>query len=61
MKLEEIHNCEECQGKIVSISVDLLGVTRCGYCNKVVDYSRWDNFEMKKFEFVKAQQGVIEK
>lgn len=39
MELEEIHNCEKCQGKIVAISVDELGITRCGYCNQVVDYS----------------------
>lgn len=39
MELEEIHNCEKCRGKIVCISVDHVGVTRCGYCNEVVDYS----------------------
>ena len=38
MELEDIHNCELCRGKIVCISVDELGVTRCGYCNQVVDY-----------------------
>lgn len=38
MELEEIHDCEKCHGKIVCISVDNVGVTRCGYCNEVVDY-----------------------
>lgn len=38
MELEEVHNCEKCRGKIVCISVDNVGVTRCGYCNEVVDY-----------------------
>ena len=34
--LSEIHDCDKCHGKIVCISVDLVGVTRCGYCNEVV-------------------------
>ena len=38
VSLEEIHNCKKCRGKIVCISVDNVGVTRCGYCNAVVDY-----------------------
>ena len=33
-----MHDCEKCRGKIVFISVDNLGITRCGYCNQVVDY-----------------------
>lgn len=39
MELEEIHNCKASEGKIVCISVDYCGVTRCGYCDAVVDYS----------------------
>lgn len=38
MKLSIIHNCSRCRGKIVSITIDKLGVTRCNYCHKVVDY-----------------------
>ena len=38
MELSEIHNCKKCQGKIVAITIDKFGVTRCGYCNQVVDY-----------------------
>jgi ribosomal protein L37AE/L43A len=38
MELSEVHDCEKCHGKIVCISVDNVGVTRCGYCNAVVDY-----------------------
>jgi hypothetical protein len=43
MELEEVHNCEKCKGKIVCISVDNVGVTRCGYCNAVVDYRPYYN------------------
>ena len=41
MELEEVHNCKKCQGKIVLIGIDKLGVTRCGYCHQVVDYSNY--------------------
>jgi hypothetical protein len=30
------HTCKECKGKIILISVDKLGNTRCGYCNKII-------------------------
>ena len=38
MKLEEIHTCEKCEGKIVCITVDKLGITRCAYCHRIVNY-----------------------
>ena len=38
MVFSEIHDCEKCHGKIVAITVDALGVTRCGYCGEVVNY-----------------------
>ena len=38
MELSEIHDCEKCHGKMVSISVEAFGITRCGYCNQAVDY-----------------------
>lgn len=41
MKFEELHNCKECQGKIVAVKVDLQGVERCGYCGQAVDYTGW--------------------
>jgi len=41
MELNEVHNCKKCQGKIVLIGIDKLGVTRCGYCHQVVDYSNY--------------------
>jgi len=48
-KLSEIHNCKECQGKIVTISIDKLGVTRCVYCNEIVDYTDYFKyFDAKK-------------
>jgi hypothetical protein len=39
--LSKIHNCEKCQGKIVCISVDSTGISRCSYCNEVVDYNKF--------------------
>ena len=48
-KLEEIHNCEKCRGKIVLISIDYLGVTRCGYCNSVVNYQNVYKDDFIKF------------
>ena len=38
MELSEIHDCEKCHNKIVMISIDKLGITRCGYCNEIVNY-----------------------
>jgi len=46
MDLEEIHDCEKCNGKIVAIAVDKLGNTYCGYCGQRVNYSSF----MKKIE-----------
>ncbi len=47
--LSEIHNCKKCQGKIVCISLDKIGVTRCSYCNQVVDYRDYFKyFEAKR-------------
>lgn len=55
MKLSELHNCEKCQGKIVMISRDALGVSRCGYCNEIVPYNLWnpEEEEEKKSKEVK--------
>ena len=52
MELSELHNCKRCQGKIVLINCDALGVTRCGYCGEVVDYTQWlkDKIKGKKNE-----------
>ena len=52
MKLEELHNCKKCQGKIVAISVDKLGISRCSYCNEVVDYAGWFK-EQQENKFLK--------
>jgi len=45
----KIHSCSKSEGKIVGISVDKLGVTRCGYCNEVVDYTSHLKACMKKW------------
>lgn len=54
MELNGIHNCEKCRGKIVSISIDNLGVTRCAYCNQVVDYHPY-------FEFLRTKRKIKNK
>ena len=49
MDLSKIHDCEKCHGRIVSITLDHVGLTRCGYCNEVVDYSPvWKDPEFQK-------------
>jgi len=46
--LEIYHDCEKCKGKIVAISADGLGNTKCGYCGEIVKYPK-----MKKEAFEK--------
>ena len=48
MNLEDLHDCEKCHREIVAISIDLLGVTRCGYCHEVVDYSSFAKEELEE-------------
>lgn len=43
--LSKFHDCEKCHGKIISVSIDHVGVMRCGYCNEVVDYRRREDGE----------------
>ena len=50
-ELSEIHNCEKCQGKIVAITIDKVGITRCAYCNEVVDYSNY-------FKYLEAKRTL---
>lgn len=45
VELEEIHNCKKSKGKIVCITVNPLGITRCAYCNEIVDYSDYFKFQ----------------
>jgi len=47
-ELSELHNCNKCEGKIVLVSADVLGVTRCGYCGEVVDYTSWMKKKLKE-------------
>ena len=38
-KLSDIHDCDKCHGKMVSIIMgDGTGRTFCGYCGQQVDY-----------------------
>ena len=34
---KDVHQCSQSVNKIVMISVDKVGVTKCGYCHEVVD------------------------
>ena len=38
MNLEKLHNCKKSQDKLVCITIDKLGVTRCNYCGERVNY-----------------------
>lgn len=63
--LSKIHNCEKCQGKIVVISIDDFGVTRCNYCNEIVNYSSYfkyfeaKNNQEEKERILKLIEGLI--
>ena len=46
MNLSEIHNCEKCQGKMVCIAVNKLGISYCGYCYEIVDYREFFDEEL---------------
>jgi len=48
LDLSKIHDCEKCRGKIVSITVDKMGITRCGYCGQVVPYMEFIKNELQK-------------
>ncbi len=59
--LSKIHSCNKSRNKIVNISVDDVGVTRCGYCNKVVNYMEYRTLEMDLMDcFTKRGIEVIE-
>lgn len=62
-ELSEIHDCDACHGKIVCISVDNVGVTRCGYCNAIVNYENYyrnlyKDEILELIENLKTQQEV---
>lgn len=47
MKPEQMHRCDKSEGKIFCVSIDLLGVSRCGYCGAKVPYGYWMAYEKK--------------
>lgn len=57
IELSDIHNCEESEGKIVCISIDLLGNTYCRYCGQQVRYPKMNE---EDFEKLKKQIRIIE-
>jgi hypothetical protein len=36
-RFEDIHQCLLSKNKIILIAVDKVGITRCGYCARVID------------------------
>jgi hypothetical protein len=46
--LSQYHDCDKCHGKIVCISGDNLGNSKCAYCGEIVRYPK-----MKKEAFEK--------
>jgi hypothetical protein len=61
MDLAQCHNCEKCQGKIVLISIDEMGVTRCGYCDRVVDYKRYYDNNINLVELLNSNKEKVSK
>ena len=57
--LSKIHDCEKCRGKLVSITVDLVGIERCGYCGQVVDYSGYIKKHMGEEQWEKMKKGKL--
>ncbi len=47
-KLDKVHNCEKGKGKIVCITIDKIGITRCAYCNQVVNYTNYFKYQEAK-------------
>lgn len=35
----KIHNCSKCINKMISITIDCLGNTYCGYCHERINYN----------------------
>ena len=56
--LSEIHDCEKCHGRLVAITVDNVGIERCGYCNQVVKYSEFIKSKLKDDIQRKVKQVV---
>jgi len=58
-EMKQAHNCSKCLGKIFCISINEFGITRCSYCNQIVNYPKATNEEMikenfSKFELIKS-------
>jgi hypothetical protein len=54
LNLSDVHDCPECKGKIVCISIDHFGNTYCCYCNCQVNYKLYYNkaYKDKMYEFI---------
>lgn len=52
--LEDYHDCEKCHGKIVCMTTDGFGNTKCAYCNEIVKYPT-----MKKEAFEKWAKTTL--
>jgi late competence protein required for DNA uptake (superfamily II DNA/RNA helicase) len=40
------HTCDKCEGKIICVTIDHCGNSRCAYCNQVVNYPRASKEEL---------------
>ena len=51
MDLEDVHTCEDSEGKMVMIEVNPdTGETFCGYCGEKVDYSEFFDQKMDELD-----------
>ena len=48
-EMEAAHDCKKCQGKIFTISKDILGNSCCAYCGKRVKYPNATLNELKNW------------
>ena len=55
------HTCDKCKEKIICISVNAFGHTRCAYCNQVVKYPKPSKEEMVKWIQEKGDSWFTDK
>lgn len=49
-QMKAAHWCSKCDGKIFAICGDMLGNTRCAYCNEIVHYPNATEEELLSWE-----------
>ena len=48
-QMKDAHNCSKCLGKLFCVSINEFGITRCAYCNQVVNYPQATKEEIKSW------------